>query len=72
MGERANSRMSAEKSTSLGNRPGSVTFVNETTTVAGCTSSHLSAKLDNTFYADKLAGLRAKILNIQSKHEQTL
>ena len=35
-------------------------------------SSHISAKLDNTFYADKLAGLRRKILNIQSKHDQTI
>ena len=30
-----------------------------------------SGRLDNTFYADKLAGLRRKILDIQIKHDQT-
>ena len=41
-------------------------------TGAAGSSTHLSAKLDNTFYAEKLAGLRQKILNIQSKHDQTI
>ena len=40
-------------------------------TAAAENSTHLSAKLDNTFYAEKLAGLRRKIFNIQSKHEQS-
>ena len=45
--------------------------INET--CGNATSSHLSAKLDNnSFYADKLAGLRAKIASIQNKHEQTV
>lgn len=35
-------------------------------------TSHLSTKIENSFYAEKLAGLRRKIQNIQSKHDKTI